>query len=606
VRHCWPPVIEPPVRGKWVLMQPWEFGSLPKDWLPMLRRVDEVWAYSRSVRDCYLEAEVPREKVHVVPLGVAPEVFRPGFEPLALQAGPEFRLLFGLPVVEAMACGLPVIVTGAGPALDYASEKTAYLIPAECQPLGETRIDGMETVGRPWMFEPGLDALVDLMKRVVSDRDGARAVGAVASAHIREHFTWAHTVEAVERRLRALVGDGTGPVLDGLRRAQPGRASDWSRGARVVADGEPAQHCEPAADRSSRGASVDVPGCVVLAPKGPDKTAQGNALGTGKTAKNEGKSPEGAQQPTGDVSPLQGSVESFAIDTLGVARGCIVTAPSGRMKYCATSKSASERGTTNGLATSHQPGVSTGSLASASGWYGKDGPRLRVEPAKASVSLTMIVKNEQENLPNCLASVAGVFDEIIVVDTGSTDRTKEIAREFGAKVFDFVWIDNFAAARNEALSRATGDYAFWLDADDVVEPPERVKLVALLAGLRKPSTGAMASAMLPAMARPLTRPTGDLSQTGRGDDHGLRHRARSSDMAMARPLTRPAGDLSPARRGDDDRSVDAIGECSSDHPSPSPLRGEGWGDEADPRPIQGASDRLARPTGDLSPAAAIF
>ena len=45
----------------------------------------------------------------------------------------------------------------------------------------------------------------------------------------------------------------------------------------------------------------------------------------------------------------------------------------------------------------------------------------------------------------------GLFDEIVVVDTGSTDRTKEIAREFGAKVFDFVWIDDFAAARNEAL-----------------------------------------------------------------------------------------------------------------------------------------------------------
>jgi glycosyltransferase involved in cell wall biosynthesis len=96
------------------------------------------------------------------------------------------------------------------------------------------------------------------------------------------------------------------------------------------------------------------------------------------------------------------------------------------------------------------------------------------------------VKNEQENLQRCLASVEEVFDEIIVVDTGSTDRTKEIARELGAKVFDFEWVDSFAAARNEALSHATGDYAFWLDADDVVEPVERVKLLALLRGLSEP------------------------------------------------------------------------------------------------------------------------
>jgi glycosyltransferase involved in cell wall biosynthesis len=99
----------------------------------------------------------------------------------------------------------------------------------------------------------------------------------------------------------------------------------------------------------------------------------------------------------------------------------------------------------------------------------------------------MIVRNEEDHLAKCLASVRGLFDELIIVDMGSTDRTTEIAREFGAKVFDFVWIDDFAAARNEALSHATGDYAFWLDADDVIEPAEREKLRALLNGLAGPA-----------------------------------------------------------------------------------------------------------------------
>lgn len=103
---------------------------------------------------------------------------------------------------------------------------------------------------------------------------------------------------------------------------------------------------------------------------------------------------------------------------------------------------------------------------------------------KPKVSLTMIVRNEANNLPQCLESVRGVFDEIVVVDTGSTDRTRDIAAEFGARVFDFAWIDDFAAARNAALDQATGDYAFWLDADDVIEPPEREKLMALLDSLR--------------------------------------------------------------------------------------------------------------------------
>jgi glycosyltransferase involved in cell wall biosynthesis len=107
------------------------------------------------------------------------------------------------------------------------------------------------------------------------------------------------------------------------------------------------------------------------------------------------------------------------------------------------------------------------------------------EARRVRVSLTMIVKNEEANLPACLNSARGVFDEIIVLDTGSTDRTAEIARSFGARVFDFVWVNDFAAARNAALARATGDYAFWLDADDVLDPPERHKLLALLRSLKE-------------------------------------------------------------------------------------------------------------------------
>jgi Glycosyl transferase family 2 len=86
-------------------------------------------------------------------------------------------------------------------------------------------------------------------------------------------------------------------------------------------------------------------------------------------------------------------------------------------------------------------------------------------------------------LPVCLESVRGLFDEIVVIDTGSHDRTVEIVRLFGANVFDVAWVDDFAAARNEALARATGDYAFWLDADDVVDPSQQEKLRALLHGL---------------------------------------------------------------------------------------------------------------------------
>ena len=67
------------------------------------------------------------------------------------------------------------------------------------------------------------------------------------------------------------------------------------------------------------------------------------------------------------------------------------------------------------------------------------------------------LRDEEKNLGDCLRSAEGLFDEIIVLDTGSTDRTKEIAHSLGARVFEFPWVDSFAAARNESIGHATGD-----------------------------------------------------------------------------------------------------------------------------------------------------
>ena len=83
------------------------------------------------------------------------------------------------------------------------------------------------------------------------------------------------------------------------------------------------------------------------------------------------------------------------------------------------------------------------------------------------LSLTMIVKNEEARLGRCLENVQGLVDEIVVVDTGSADRTVEVARRYGAKVHYFEWCEDFSAARNEAIRRATGDWIMWLDADDL-------------------------------------------------------------------------------------------------------------------------------------------
>ena len=83
-----------------------------------------------------------------------------------------------------------------------------------------------------------------------------------------------------------------------------------------------------------------------------------------------------------------------------------------------------------------------------------------------SISLCMIVKNEEKVLDNCLKSIKDIVDEIIIVDTGSNDKTIEIAKKYTHKIYNFKWENDFAKARNYSLSKATKDYILWLDADD--------------------------------------------------------------------------------------------------------------------------------------------
>lgn len=96
--------------------------------------------------------------------------------------------------------------------------------------------------------------------------------------------------------------------------------------------------------------------------------------------------------------------------------------------------------------------------------------------APPKLSVAMIVRNEEKNLQKCLESVRGLADEIVIVDTGSTDTTKEIAARFTDTIFDFRWTDDFAAARNEALKHATGDWILILDADEIIAKEEHFKI----------------------------------------------------------------------------------------------------------------------------------
>lgn len=94
----------------------------------------------------------------------------------------------------------------------------------------------------------------------------------------------------------------------------------------------------------------------------------------------------------------------------------------------------------------------------------------------ATISLCLIAKNEGHRLDNCLSTFGQVVDEIILVDTGSTDNTKEVAKKYGAKIFDQEWHNDFSEARNLSFSKATCDYIMWADCDDILKDEDIKKL----------------------------------------------------------------------------------------------------------------------------------
>ena len=252
---------------------------------------------------------------------------------------------FGLPIAEAMACGLPVIVTARGAALDYCTAENAYLIPARIMHFRKKQIGDLETVDYPYLAEPDPMALRDLLRAVVDHPDEARAKGRAAESYIRGHLTWDHAVDKIEARLKQL---GQQPIR---------------------------RFTAPYARLADRSAPYSKP------------ITSGAAL-------------------TGTI-PLN----------------------------------------------------------------------------RQRVSLCMIVKNEEAQLATCLGSVADLVHEMVVVDTGSTDATASVASRRGARVYSFEWIDSFAAARNESLRHAQGDWIFWLDGDEMLDLENRRKLRSLFARL---------------------------------------------------------------------------------------------------------------------------
>ena len=125
-------------------------------------------------------------------------------------------------------------------------------------------------------------------------------------------------------------------------------------------------------------------------------------------------------------------------------------------------------------------GVDDGILAAALSVRSKLGPLVGTNPR--TVTLCMIVKDEADHLARCLRSAKPIVDEIVVVDTGSRDRSADIARAFGARVYEHRWRDDFSEARNASISKASGDWILVLDGDEVVSAQDYGRFREIVAG----------------------------------------------------------------------------------------------------------------------------
>jgi glycosyltransferase involved in cell wall biosynthesis/Flp pilus assembly protein TadD len=433
VSQFWPPRRQVPDSGRWVFYQPWEFGSIPRFLVEDIApRVDEVWVPSAFVRDCFVQGGLHPDLVHIVSPGTNPQRFRPEVEPLTLTGRRSFAFLFVGGTIHRK--GIDLLLEAFARA--FRSDEDVCLVIKDVS--ARTVYRGLTAEG--------------LIQRYQSS-------GRVAPIlHLSDDWP--------EDRLPGLYtacdclvlpyrGEGFGlPIVEAMASARP---------VIVPAHGPVLEICDDASAyfvpaRTVRSRDAKVGDLDLVAP-----------VWFGEA----------------DIEALRATLR-HVYEHRDEAR---TRGQAGRARVLNRwtwehSAAAAERRLRVLAARPHR--------RTASGDGGRffvvtSPPADMPAPADVSaarVSLCIIARNEEKNLRACIEPVRHLFSEIIVNDTGSTDGTVAIAEELQVKLLKNPWQDSFSVARNQCLDAATGDWIFWLDADDRVDEENARRLAHLFASLK--------------------------------------------------------------------------------------------------------------------------
>lgn len=525
IYHRWPLRFNPPALGYFIIMQPWEFGSLPLEWISSFNDfADDIWVYSNYLKETYISSGINPGKISVIHPFIDISVFRKSDQRVELGTNKKFKFLFvggtihrkgidvllnaylsaftnkddvclvikdvctnsayagqtisktiekisvnknfaevlyikdeyrtenqivslynscdclvhpyraegfGLPVAEAMACGLPVIVTNYGACMDFCNMKNAFLVESKIEISKEKRIGDIVTIGNPFWAEPDIASLKDNMQYLYNNYDVACAKAKVAYNDIREKFTWENTYNQMKSS------------FDKLSEREIKRFSKFVSSV-VIPNSDIKKNVKTMCDYYINKCKID------------------KAI---KTIYEYLVNDPNDDEFLNLIATYLYRVKQYHIALLYINKAFKLSGPNETVKKNMTIiKSAIEKDKDYKI---------TGNADSESYSYLKQFIE-KIESKKTTIAVCMIVKNEEKNLPKCLKSLKGIASEIIIVDTGSTDRTVDIARTYGATVKSMVWNDDFSEARNLSIKDVKSDWILYLDADEYIDNSSKV------------------------------------------------------------------------------------------------------------------------------------